>query len=183
MAFYGPAHNNYTNNPLKRQGSVVMLKIHLVNYKNLNKSIDKILYLLQEYWLYQIWSWISIVAFLCLKEVLFFLTLKGGRAPPLHPYTGYTALCPFRDRERPVGQRSSVPKNWQTRRLDRENQNWNHRQKLSDAQKVGIKTSPHCSKTDGLKNKQKRPKLGIWVCRGLRIRSRLNLCWNWDPRY
>lgn len=77
--------------------------------------------------------------------------LTGSRAPPLRPYTGYTALCPFRDRERPVGQRSSVPKNWQTRRLDRENQNWNHRQKLSDAQKVGIKTSPHCSKTDGLK--------------------------------
>lgn len=59
----------------------------------------------------------------------------GGRAPPLRPYTGCTALCPFRDRERPVGQRSSVPKIDKTRRLDRENQNWNHRQKLSDAQK------------------------------------------------
>lgn len=34
----------------------------------------------------------------------------GGRTPPLCLYTGYTALCPFRDRERPVGQRSSVPK-------------------------------------------------------------------------
>lgn len=59
----------------------------------------------------------------------------GGRAPPLRPDTGCTALCPFRDRERPVGQRSSVPKIDKTRRLDRENENWNHRQKLSDAQK------------------------------------------------
>lgn len=105
------------------------------------------------------WKWMDVknkgLWFYCVDLVLmtpsyyiyifffFFEVVMGGRAPPLRPYTGCTALCPFRDRERPVGQRSSVPKIDKTRRLDRENQNWNHSQKLSDAQKRGYHKRVH----------------------------------------
>lgn len=119
--------------------------------------------------------------------IYFFEVVVGGRAPPLRPYTGCTALCPFRDRERPVGQRSSVPKIDKTRRLDRENQNWNHRQKLSDAQKES-QTSPHCSKTDSLAQNSSlfcrccfdfyfKTWVIINVSTRLQIRSRFDTCW------